>query len=52
MIGFVRSESEFLFYQAEDDRRRVKVGFDGDTAWLFSVEQTAQDIKRHSGDTA
>jgi hypothetical protein len=36
MTGLVRREAEFLLYQTEDDRTR----------------QTAQDIKKPSGDAA
>jgi hypothetical protein len=34
MTELVRSEAEFLLYQAEDGRTRVEVRFDGETAWL------------------
>ena len=45
------SDSEIILYQTEDGRTRVEVRFDGDAAWL-SVEQTAQDIAKPSGDAA
>jgi hypothetical protein len=49
MTDLVRREAELLLYQTEAGRTRVEVHLDGDAAWLL-VEQTAQDIKKPSGD--
>jgi len=43
--GMVRSEAEFLLYQAEDGQTRVEVRFDGETAWL-SLGQMAELFQR------
>lgn len=34
MTDLVRREAEFRLHQDADDRTRIEVRFDGDTAWL------------------
>jgi hypothetical protein len=48
MTSLVRRESKFLPYLIEDDRTRVEVRFDGDTAWL-SFGQVVELFHRDKG---